>query len=82
MFVFKGIKEPAANGIDLIVEFSTLGEYGFLPDPERSEAEHPATRPCETRRRTSPVRDSLDEVPRTQLIGSLRTPRIVPNWAA
>jgi len=82
MFVFKAIKEPAAEGLDLLVEFTTLGEYGFLPDPGRPEPRRPAGRPCETRRRTSPGNDLLDEVPRTQLIGALRTPRIVPSWTA
>lgn len=82
MFVFKSIKEPTANGVDLLVEFSTLGEYGFLPDPDHSEARPAASRPCESRRRTSPAKDSLDEVPRTPLIGALRTPRIIPSWAA
>lgn len=34
MFVLRRLSERAANGLDLAVEFSTLGEYGFLPEAE------------------------------------------------
>jgi len=110
MFVFNRIQNRAANGLDLALEFSTLGEYGFLP-PDQTDARQghldrarapgrsvarpgvrsrrpncskpvPLVRP--QREREHPMRESsaLETVPRVQVIGALRTPRLDTDWAA
>lgn len=113
MFVFNRIKTRAANGLDLAIEFSTLGEYGFLPQAQAKEYPGSTGRaaapnrlatvtPTEIRSRRpdcspadrprpawreggadSPPRTaSLAAVPRIQVIGALRTPRLQTDWAA
>lgn len=118
MFVLRRITEKAASGLDLAVEFSTLGEYGFLPEAETAAeattnercgvpARAPSRAPgvfrlvgrrtqgrrtgCESERQASgPLsgrieaapKPQIDHVPRVELIGALRTPRIEPDWAA
>lgn len=92
MFVFENVGRAAADGLDLLVEFSTLGEYGFLPETRPPVAGRPEPLPCEKRARPSFANSdrvvqkqtlrprSLGEVPRTQVIGALRTPRIEIDW--
>jgi hypothetical protein len=86
MFVFKRLQEPVADGIDLLVEFSTLGEYGFLPESGSLSKASTRKNSCEGRSRAPGCapsrRTSLDDVPRTQVIGALRTPKIQLEWAA
>lgn len=55
VFVFRQIGERAANGLDLAVEFSTLGEYGFLP-AEDVAPERGSTAPCAPAPRSVPAR--------------------------
>jgi len=43
---------PAANAIDLVIDFATLGEYGLEPVPAA------AARPCEGRHREASRRSS------------------------
>jgi hypothetical protein len=47
------------DAVDLIIEFATLGEYGLEP------TDHPAARPCETRRR--PLSGQSRQAPRRVL---------------
>lgn len=113
MFVFNRIKARAADGLDLAIEFSTLGEYGFLPQDPATEypqqtgraavrtrltsvaptdrrPRRPAcstTNPPQAARRTNEGRlhtqaTGLAAVPRIQVIGALRTPRVQTDWAA
>ena len=108
MFVFNRIQNQAANGLDLAIEFSTLGEYGFLtPDQADARQDHPdrsraprrsavqpgvrSRRPnCSEqvplgrpkRKHPTPEASTLERVPRIQVIGALRTPRLDADWAA
>ena len=82
MFVLKESKGRLADGLDLVVEFSTLGEYGFLPGEGTERPRPKTTRSCEGRSRVRQTRDPLADVPRTQVIGALRTPRVRPDWVA
>lgn len=112
MFVFNRIKDRAADGLDLAIEFSTLGEYGFLPQPPAKESPERRGRvaarthltsmtPTDARSRRPdcsradqpqpawrkegtphPRTAGLAAVPRIQVIGALRTPRLQTDWAA
>lgn len=82
MFVLSVRKDRLADGIDLVVELSTLGEYGFLPPDEPASASRQPARSCEGRSRAAATRDPLADVPRMQVIGALRTPRLKLDWAA
>ena len=82
MFVLSEKKHRLADGIDLVVELSTLGEYGFLPPEEPASAPRRPGRSCEGRSRAAATRDPLADVPRTQVIGALRTPRLRLDSAA
>lgn len=113
MFVFNRFKDRAADGLDLAVEFSTLGEYGFLPEgharefpnhsgrvpepislpleapahtrtrrPACSSADYPRTNRRKGSGRPNPRAARLASVPRIQVIGALRTPRLKTDWAA
>lgn len=84
MFVFRKTTEAAGDALDLVVEFSTLGEYGFLPSRviDRNSGSPPPFSPrarqsCGVRRRSV---HKPDEPPRIQIIGALRTPRLTPDW--
>ena len=48
VFVFRQIGKRAADGLDLAIEFSTLGEYGFLPAgaPSRERTSAPRCAPA------------------------------------
>ena len=116
MFVFRQIRQRAADGLDLAIEFSTLGEYGFLPDPGAAGARSAGLccgnpgrgaatgTPRRSESRSDPRRTEChellklahqksgghryrpgradDSIPRVDLSGALRPPRIETDWAA
>ena len=48
----KDLSDRAADAIELVIDFATLGEYGFEPvDP-------PVRPPCEARRRSRALRST------------------------